>query len=73
MAIAEPLNGAGTSAASMRSRMLANKISTSENPTAPPKPNNIDSIGPWLDCALSNGMPKTAQLVVMSGKKMPSI
>lgn len=38
IAIEAPLNGAGTSAAAMRSRMEANKMRTSEKPTAAPKP-----------------------------------
>lgn len=72
MAIAEPLKTAGTSAASSLSRMDANKINTIEKPTAPPMPKNNDSKKLWLDCALSSGMPSTAQLVVINGKKIPN-
>ena len=36
--IAAPWNGSGTSATARRSRMAANNTSTSENPTAAPKP-----------------------------------
>lgn len=38
MAIDTPRNGAGTSAATRRSRMAANRINTSEKPVAAPKP-----------------------------------
>ncbi len=36
--IAVPLNGAGTSAALIRSRSYANRINTIENPSAAPNP-----------------------------------
>ncbi len=38
MAMETPRNGVGTSAATRRSRMAANRISTSEKPVAAPKP-----------------------------------
>jgi len=71
-AIAVPLNGNGISAPSRRSLMDANRMSTIEKPIAPPNPNNADSIRVWLDCAFKRGMPNTAQLVVMRGRKIPS-
>jgi hypothetical protein len=57
MAMADPLSAIGTSAASRRSRMEANSINTSENPSAPPRPKNKDSIKLWLAWAFNRGMP----------------
>jgi hypothetical protein len=72
IAIAAPLNGAGTSATVIRSLIAANKMSTKEKPTAAPKPYKIDSINPLAFLILSKATPSTAQFVVIKGRKIPS-
>jgi len=69
IAIEVPLKGAGTFAAAIRSRIAANNISTNEKPTAAPKPYTALSIKLCFSLIFNNATPRTAQLVVMSGKK----
>src|SRR5690625_6683765 len=72
MPMAAPLKGVGTSATAMRSRMAENKTSTREKPKAAPKPYKVDSKKPRSRLVFCNATPSTAQLVVMSGRKIPS-
>src|SRR5690625_5525260 len=71
MPMAAPLKGVGTSATAMRSRMAENKTSTREKPKAAPKPYKDDSKKPRSRLVFCNATPSTAQLVVMSGRKIP--
>ena len=73
MPMAAPRNGAGTSAMAMRSRRAANSTSTREKPSPAPKPWVVAWRKPYSALlALSRATPRTMQLVVISGRKMPS-
>ena len=65
-----PLNGAGTSATASRSRNAANSIMTMEKPN--PETVNDRLNKSWFSLMLSRATPKTAQLVVIKGRKIPS-
>src|SRR5690625_7067513 len=52
--------------------MAENNKNTRENPKAAPKPYQVDSKKPRSRLVFCNATPSTAQLVVMSGKKIPS-
>ncbi|MNJ79551.1 hypothetical protein D3C77_776110 [compost metagenome] len=57
----------------MRSRMAANSTSTSEKPRPAAKPFSVAVMKVnSLRLALSSATPSTMQLVVISGRKMPS-
>ena len=71
-AMALPRKGAGTSATARRSRMAAKRTITSEKPTAAEKPYSADCKKLCPRLIFSNATPSTAQLVVISGKKIPS-
>src|SRR5699024_8298826 len=71
-AMALPRKGAGTSATARRSRMAAKSTITSEKPTAAEKPYSADCKKLCPRLIFSNATPSTAQLVVISGKKIPS-
>ena len=59
IAMAEPLKTLGTSAASKRSRMEANKINTNEKPTAPPKPKKAPTPTPTTPSPAPQRQPAT--------------
>ncbi|KAI3490675.1 hypothetical protein L1887_44837 [Cichorium endivia] len=71
-AIALPRKGAGISAAARRSRIDAKRTITNEKPTAAEKPYSADCIKLWPRLMFSSATPRTAQLVVISGRKIPS-
>ena len=63
-----PWKGAGTSAATRRSRMAANRTSTREKPTAAPNPYSAEPNRLCFSCTFSSATPSTMQFVVMSGR-----
>src|SRR5690606_13740313 len=73
MPMAAPWNERGTSAMAMRSRMAANSTSTREKPRPAAKPLAVAVMKVNSDLlALSRATPSTMQLVVISGRKIPS-
>jgi len=70
--IGAPLNGAGTSASAMRSRMAAKNTSTIPKPAAAPNPYKADCSRLCCSWTFNNATPSTAQLLVISGRKIPS-
>src|SRR5690606_12226753 len=73
MPMAAPWNERGSSAMAMRSRMAANSTSTREKPRPAAKPLAVAVRKVNSDLlALSRATPSTMQLVVISGRKIPS-
>ena len=70
-AIGAPLNGRGTSAPSIFSLRAENNTKTNENPIAAPKPYNPEAKRLEFSVTFKSATPKTAQLVVINGRKIP--
>ncbi len=71
-AIGIPFMPAGTSSSSSRSRSPAKSTSASEKPMAVAVAKTTDSPRLYSFCTSRMAIPRTAQFVVISGRKMPS-